>query len=185
MSANLQLVPPVVDALDVPSPAAQIRLANERPEDAAAVDALIERAFGPGRYAKVSQRLREGNRMTRSLSFCAFGSEALVGAVRQWPILVGAARGVFLGPIAVEAVWRKHGVGGRLIERCGEAAAEAGAPFILLVGDFNLFGPHGFERVPAGRILMPSPVNPARVLWRSLREGGFDGVEGEARAPRD
>ena len=33
----------------------------ERPEDFDAVEALIDAAFGPGRYAKSAERLREGN----------------------------------------------------------------------------------------------------------------------------
>ncbi len=32
----------------------------ERPEHARAVDVLVDRAFGPGRFAKSSERLREG-----------------------------------------------------------------------------------------------------------------------------
>jgi len=175
--------PAPLDGLE--NPEAAVRIAAERPEDAAAVDALVDRAFGPGRYAKVSERLREGNRLRRDLSFCAFGAGALVGTVRQWPILVGEARGLFLGPIAVEAGWRKHGVGGRLVERCRDAAAAAGEAFILLVGDPPLFGPHGFEPAPKGALAMPRPVNPARLLVCSLRQGGADGLSGVVQAPRD
>ena len=36
-----------------------LQIAPERADQARAVDALVERAFGPGRYAKVSERLRE------------------------------------------------------------------------------------------------------------------------------
>ncbi len=149
------------------------------------VDALVERAFGPGRYAKAAERLREGNRPIRPLSFCAFGAEALVGAVRQWPIVVGEARGVFFGPIAVEAGWRKHGVGGQLIARACAAATDGGEAFILLVGDLPLFGPYGFEPVPAGRVLLPGPVDPRRILWRALRAGGVDGAAGLVSVARD
>jgi len=183
MPANLKLLDPADIVPDVSNPDADIRLAVERAEDGAQVDALVERAFGPGRYAKVSERVREGNRRLADLSFCAFGAEMLVGTVRQWPVLVGEARGVFLGPIAVEGAWRQHGVGGRLIQRCIEAAGEAGEAFILLVGDLPLFGPHGFEPVPARRVTMPGPVNPARVLAHPLRSKGFEGA-GLARAPR-
>lgn len=176
MSARANLAEPIADV-----PPAAVRVVAERPADAAAVEALIDRAFGPGRYAKAAERLREGNRCLPSMSFCAFGAGVVVGAVRQWPIQVGEGPGVFLGPIAVEAAWRKHGVGGQLIERCCTAAADAGERFILLVGDMPLFGPHGFEPVPAGRLFMPGPVNPGRVLWRALAEGGLDGVQGVAR----
>ena len=163
---------------------AEVLVYAEREEDALAVDDLIERAFGPGRYAKTAERLREGNHPELALSFCAFGAGALVGAVRQWPILVGETPALFLGPIAVEAAWRKHGVGGKLIRRSCEAAAAAGVGHILLVGDAPLFGPHGFVQVPAGRIVLPGPVNPSRLLWRELREGALDGVFGPVMKPR-
>ena len=178
MDARTALAEPLFDVAP-----AEVRLATERPEDAAEVAALVERAFGPGRYAKVSERLREGNRMRADLSFCAFGAETVVGTVRQWPVMVGEARGIFLGPIAVEATWRKHGVGGLLIQRCHEAAAEAGEAFILLVGHPPLFEPYGFVRAP-GDLVMPGPVDPKRVLVRALYDGGLDGVHGAAAAPR-
>ena len=173
-SAHLKLV-----RSEVENPDASVRLAAERPEDASAVMALVARAFGPGRYAKVSERVREGNRMIPALSFCAFGAGELVGSVRQWPIEIGGAKGLFLGPIAVDAAWRKHGVGGKLLERCVAAAETAGEAFILLVGDMPFFGPHGFEPAqPFGRIALPGPVDKRRILWRVLQAGGTDGVQG-------
>ena len=178
-SAHLKLVSPEVE-----NPEASVRLAVERAEDAPAAMALVARAFGPGRYAKVSERVREGNHRIPTLSFCAFGAGELVGCVRQWPIEVGGARGLFLGPIAVEAAWRKHGVGGQLVQRCIAAAEDAGEAFILLVGDMPFFGAHGFEPVqPFGRIALPGPVDKRRILWRALKAGGTGGVEGALAIP--
>ncbi len=149
------------------------------------IDALIERAFGPGRYAKTAERLREGNVLRADLSFVAVAAGMVVGAVRLWPVLVGQARGVFLGPIAVEGGWRKHGVGAALIETACAAVEAAGEGFILLVGDPPLFGPHGFEVVPKGRVILPGPVDTRRMLWRETRPAGLDGVSGQAHAPSD
>ena len=47
-------------------------LVAERPEDAPVVERLILRAFGPGRFAKAAERLREGNHSLRALSFVAW-----------------------------------------------------------------------------------------------------------------
>lgn len=161
----------------------RVSLAAEREEDQAAVSALIERAFGPGRYAKASERLREGNIQDRRLSVCAFWGGELIGAVRQWPVLVGDVRGVFLGPIAVEADARRHGVAGLLIGEAARLAAAAGERFILLVGHPPLFSPHGFAPARQGQVLLPGPADPARILWKPLFEGALDGVEGLARVP--
>lgn len=171
--------------MNAQSSSMSLEIAQERPEQARAVDALIERAFGPGRYAKVSERLREGNRQRRDLSFVAVAAGEVVGALRLWPLRVGPHRGLFLGPIAVEGGWRKHGIGGQLIERSVAAGAAAGEAFVLLVGDLPLFGPHGFDTAPPGRVILPGPADPRRVLWRALRPGGLDGVYGQAHVPGD
>ncbi len=161
----------------------QLEIVAERPEHAPAVMALVERAFGPGRYAKVSERLREGNRMRPDASFVAIAAGQVVGTIRQWPVIVGETKGLFLGPIAVEGAWRKHRIGGDLIARAVAAGEAAGDAFVLLVGDLPLFGPYGFEIVPTGRVILPHSTAPDRTLWRALRAGGLDGVAGRAHVP--
>ena len=143
--------------------------APERPQDRHAADALIERAFGPGRYAKTAERLREGNRARADLSFCAHAGETLIGTVRLWPVRIGEQAAVFLGPIAVEHAWRSHGVGAALVERACEAARATGESGVLLVGDLSFFGPLGFAPVQPGAIRLPGPANARRVLWRALQ----------------
>jgi predicted N-acetyltransferase YhbS len=140
------------------------------------VDALILRAFGPGRYAKAAERLREGRAPLYDLSFVAWERGRIVGVVRQWAVTVGGAPAVFLGPIAVEKSHRSAGLGAALIERCCEAAIAAGHDLIVLVGDMPLFGPHGF--VPAPQVAMPGPVDRRRVLVRALQAGADAGLEG-------
>jgi predicted N-acetyltransferase YhbS len=39
----------------------------------------------------------------------------------------------------------------------------------------------GFKRVPPGRIVMPGPVDPKRLLYCELQPGGFEGVSGKVR----
>ena len=58
----------------------------EAPDDAPLILDLTDRAFGPGRYAKAAERLREGNAVLRELSISAWRGEALLGSVRMWPV---------------------------------------------------------------------------------------------------
>ena len=155
---------------------------TEQPQDAQAVDALVERAFGPGRYAKAAERLREGNRARADLSFTAWAGETLVGSVRLWPIRVGAAPVIFLGPIAVDPAFRSQGLGQTLVERACDAARAAGFRAVLLVGDAPWFDRAGFSAEPTRRIEMPGPVDPRRVLARELVDGGAADLEGRATA---
>lgn len=149
-------------------------LVRERREDADAVAALIERAFGPGRYAKAAERLREGNHPLLDISFVAWSGGELVGCVRMWPIRIGAAPAVLLGPFAVDEAWRSRGLGAALIERACRATKAAGHDPILLVGDAPYFEPLGFSAAPRGRLLMPGPVDPDRVMLRAFKPGADD-----------
>ena len=59
--------------------------------DAAAIERLEERAFGPGRFARSAYRLREGVEPDYALSFAARVGTLLVGASRMTPIRCGEA----------------------------------------------------------------------------------------------
>jgi predicted N-acetyltransferase YhbS len=151
-------------------------IATERPEDAPLVEALVLRAFGPGRFAKAAERLREGRAPAYALSFTAWDGRRLIGCARQWTVRVGETPAIFFGPIAVDPAWRSHGLGAALTERACEAAAAAGHRVIVLVGDMPFFGPLGFQVAP--KVTMPGPVDPHRVLARALRAGAADGLQG-------
>lgn len=155
--------------------------ARERRDDGPLVDDLIDRAFGPGRYAKSAERLREGNAPRLDLSVCAWDGQALVGCARQWPILIGQTPAVFLGPFAVEKAWRSRGLGAALIVRADRLSAEAGEGLTLLVGDMAYFGQFGFQQTTPGSVILPGPVDPRRVLWRAHRDGALEGVSGRVR----
>jgi len=146
-----------------PAPVAP-SLASERPQDAVLADDLIDRAFGPGRYTKVSERVREFADFAPELSFCAWRGERLVGVVRQWRVRAGETPIVFLGPIAVEEAERSTGVGGLLIERACAAARAAGERAVVLVGDEPYFARFGFSAACARNVELPGPVDRNRVL---------------------
>ncbi len=152
-------------------------LQNERPQDGPAAERLIDRAFGPGRFTKVSERVREFALFAPDYSFCAWEEGRLVGVVRQWRARVGEAPLVFLGPLAVDADQRLAGLGGRLVERGCEAAAKAGEAAVLLVGDEAYFSRFGFSAAAAAGIVLPGPVDYRRVLLRPFRSGArFEGL---------
>ena len=94
-----------------------MRIVVEAPEHGAAFDALVDRVFGPGRFAKVSQRIREDNQALADLCFMALDGTEVVGGVRVWPIHVGGQPATFLGPVAVSPDLRSQGLGAELILR--------------------------------------------------------------------
>jgi len=144
--------------------AAEVVIAPEAEGDRFAVEAVVAAAFGPGRLAKTAERLREGSQPVAGV--VARHGGRVVGSVRLWPIAVGGTPAAFLGPIAVDAAWRKGGLGARLVEAACEAAMRLGLPAILLVGDTPYFGRFGFVR--AEGVTLPGPVDPRRVLIKVL-----------------
>jgi predicted N-acetyltransferase YhbS len=153
-------------------------LEPETPDDAESIERLNERVFGPGRFAKTAYRLREEAEADLSLSFVARVGTLLVGANRMTPVVIGAAPALLLGPLIVEPVFRSQGIGEALVARSLEAARLAGARLAILVGDEPYYGRMGFKQAPPGRVQMPGPVDPARVLYCEIAPGAFEGVSG-------
>ena len=153
----------------------------ESADDAAAIERLHERTFGPGRLAKTAYRLREGNDHTLDLSFTARIGTLLVGSVRMTPIRIGESPALLLGPLTVEPPFRAHGIGRALIERALKEAKARGHRLVVLVGDEPYYGKLGFKRITKGQARFPGPVDPQRLLVCELADRAFDGVSGPIR----
>jgi len=153
----------------------------ETPDDAEPIQRLSERVFGPGRFARTAYRIREGAAHRLDLSFTARIGTLLVGSVRLTPIRIGEAKALLLGPLTVEPPFRERGIGQKLIERALAEAKTKDTRLVILVGDDPYYGKVGFKRIPPGRVTMPGPVDPARLLVAELADGAFDGVSGPVR----
>lgn len=158
-----------------------LNIQPETPEDDLQIEKLSERTFGPGRFARSAYRLREGVEHRRELSYTARIGTLLVGSVRLTPVKIGGAKALLLGPLTVEPPFRSRGVGRALMEASMKAAKNSGAKLILLVGDEPYYGRLGFTKVAHGRVKLPGPVDPERVLIAELVSGSFEGVEGLVR----
>jgi predicted N-acetyltransferase YhbS len=156
----------------------------EKPEHAAAIDIVLDNAFGPGRFAKSSERVRERGAVHEpALSRVALGpTGAVIGVCRIWRVEAGIPF-YFLGPLAVDPSARSAGLGLSLAREAVLACRTRGGAGIVLIGAEPFFRPLGFTQVPAGRLRLPGPADPARLLWLELRPGGLDKAGGEIGAP--
>jgi predicted N-acetyltransferase YhbS len=161
------------------------RLVSEHPEHHAGIERVLERAFGPGRFAKTSERVRErGAHLEPELSRIALDeANTVAGVCRIWRISAGEARLHFLGPLAVDPGRQGDGLGFALAKEAVAAVRIAGGAGIVLVGAEPFFRPLGFEQIPEGRLRMPGPVAPHRFLWLQLTPGAFDRARGEITGP--
>jgi predicted N-acetyltransferase YhbS len=159
-------------------------LAEETAEDWWEVEALYDLCFAPGRSALSSYRLRDEVPPIAPLCLTARDPDGiLAGAVRNWPVRVGGALTVLLGPIAVHPTRQGEGLASLLMWQCLEIARNAGWERIMLVGDAPYYGRFGFGRLDG--VIMPPPTNPARVLGLSLLDGAWDGVAGAVTSMQD
>lgn len=156
---------------------------HEHAGDAEAIERLHARAFGPGRFARTAYRLREGTAPVAELCFTALVATYLVGSVRVGPAEAGDPL-LVLGPLTVDPSFEGRGIGAALMSACLDAATAAGHGLVLLIGDAPYYRRFGFAPIPPGRLVPPSPVDPARFLWRELRPGAAATISGNVTALR-
>lgn len=150
----------------------------EDPAHDAAIEDINAEAFGPGRFARAAQAIRDGGPHDPALSFVAMHHGDIIGSVRMTPIRAGEGRGHLLGPLAVKPAWKSRGVGRKLVALALDAAKAAGSGVVVLVGDASYYGPLGFTRLPIGQVTMPRPVDPARLLACELGDGAAGRLSG-------
>ena len=161
--------------------AAQFTYREERSSDAPAIERLLDRAFGPGRHVLTAYRLREGVEPVAGLGWIGERDGAIVGTVRFWPIQIGESPALLLGPLAIDPAIRSMGCGIALIGHGLDHARDAGHRLVILVGDQPYYARAGFMPVPPGRITLPGPVDPRRLLYIELVAGALHTIEGRAR----
>jgi predicted N-acetyltransferase YhbS len=153
-------------------------LGQETGDDWWEVEALYDTCFAPGRTALSSYRLREDVPPVPELCVVARDEMGVMGgAIRYWPVQVGGAAVLLLGPVAVHPTAQGEGLGGALIRDTLARAVEAGHARVLLVGDAPYYRRFGFEQISG--VFMPPPTNRDRIFALNLYDHAWDGVRGE------
>lgn len=156
-----------------------VRYLPETSDHDPAIEAIAAEAFGPGRFVRAAERVRELCPRDRSLCFVAVFDGAVVGSIRQTPVAIGGRSALMLGPLAVRPVYKGQGIGRRLMALAEKVAREKGETAIVLVGDRAYYEPLGYVPLPKGSVIMPGPVDPARTLGLPLVTGALDGLGGK------
>lgn len=156
----------------------EFRFLPEAPCHSGAIEAIAAEAFGPGRFARAAERVRERVPPDPALSLVALTADAVVGSVRQTRVAVGGRPVVMLGPLAVRPAFKGQGIGRALMRLAADAARAAGEGAIFLVGDRPYYEPLGYRALPPGSIRMPGPVDETRILGLELLAGALEGLGG-------
>jgi predicted N-acetyltransferase YhbS len=164
---------------------APFAIAAEKASDIPARETLLDRAMGPGRRRKSSEKLRRGRKPAEGLAFVARDASGdLVGTVRLWDVRLGEGgrSALLLGPLAVEPSLKGAGIGAALMRHAIAEAARLGHRAILLVGDAPYYARFGFTADKTGELAMPGPYERDRFLALELVPGTLDGARGVLKA---
>jgi len=142
----------------------------------AAIEALLDRAFGADRRSRTAYRLRAATRQVEPLSLAALADDgALLGTIQCWPVhLVGDSGEetpmILVGPVAVEPGLQRGGIGRALTQTMLERAertALAGTDALMLIGDPEYYGRFfGFSAERTRGWRLPGPFELRRLLAR-------------------
>ena len=139
----------------------------------ALVEALLDRAFEPGRRSRTAYRVREGMDWLPALSFAAVDPAGdLVGTIQCWPVALTDDDGrkhpmIMVGPVAVLPDVQSQGYGKALMAAC-MAAIDPRAPLpLVMIGDPEYYGRWGFTAAHTGGWRLPGPFEAHRLLARA------------------
>lgn len=150
-----------------------IEIVPETPEHHAdAIEALYDKTFGPGHFAKTAERLREGNVSLPQLTRVALQDDKLIGVCRIWPIEIGEARdpAIFVGPVAIDPDFQGQRLGLSVTGEALEAAAKAGWEMAVIIGAPTYFGELGFDVASPGTLIFPGPQDQTRIMIKRLAD---------------
>jgi predicted N-acetyltransferase YhbS len=140
----------------------------------AAIEALLDAAFGTDRHARTAYRLREGAAPLPALSFAAWEGQRLVGTLQSWPVALrtedGCAALVMVGPVAVLPERQGSGVGKALMDALIAAADAERADALMMIGDPPYYGRWGFSAEHTQGWRIDGPYEQHRLLARLRRE---------------
>lgn len=158
--------------------AAPFAIRAERASDVALRETLLDACFGPDRFARTCQRIRDGRLPAAGLAFTAVRHGRLVGTVRLWHVSAGGRQSLVLGPLAVDPELRALGIGAALMNHAIAAARKLGHGSIILLGDAPYYERFGFSAAKAAELHLPGPFERERLLGLELRDGALDGAWG-------
>ncbi|MDB5715557.1 MAG: N-acetyltransferase [Sphingomonadales bacterium] len=132
----------------------------------AAVEALLDDAFGADRHGRTAYRIREGMEIIAALSLAAFDSEdRLVGTLQCWPVALDDVPLTLVGPVAVLPGLQRGGIGRAMM---AALMAKRQPNPLVMIGDPEYYGRFfGFSADATQQWTVPGPVDRRRLLCKS------------------
>jgi predicted N-acetyltransferase YhbS len=130
------------------------------------VETLLDDAFGVDRFKRTAYLLRTGMPVIEHLSFAATDCGSALGSIQCWPVSVGKAPLILVGPVAVASQRQGQGIGHRLMHAALAALRPGDAPMVM-IGDPEYYGRFGFHVEGTDGWTLPGPWEAHRLLLRN------------------
>ena len=156
-----------------------IQIREERSDDVAAIRDVNDRAFGQDQEGRIVDALRANG--AAMLSLVATLDERVVGHIMYSPVRIGDVTGAGLGPMAVLPEHQNQGIGSALVRSGNERIAQAGSPFIVVLGHVSFYPRFNFQPARKFGITCEWSVPDEVFMALALDEQKMRGVTGVAR----
>ncbi len=130
------------------------------------VEKLLDDAFGADRRQRTAYLLRKKMPVIAHLSFAVTDHNSVIGSIQCWPVSVGDAPLILVGPVAVTPDRQGQGIGHRLMHATLAAVQTGDAPMVM-IGDPEYYGRFGFHAIGTGGWTLPGPCEVHRLLLRN------------------
>lgn len=143
--------------------------------DDAAIEAVLDQAFGADRHGRTAYKIRDGVSWLPQFSYGIAGAEGTLAALLQsWPVALLGDDGtatplIMVGPVAVLPQVQGEGLGRKLMDRLiADADARADAP-LMMIGDPEYYGRFwNFTADLTSGWRAPGPFEARRLLIRQV-----------------
>ena len=123
----------------------------ERPGEESAIRLVNDRAFGQPDEGDIVDRFRQGGRIVASL-VASSEDAAVIGHILFTPVAIdppSAIRAVGLGPMAVEPLRQRHGIGSALVHAGLRTCGDLGCDVVVVLGHPEFYPRFGFKPASA------------------------------------
>ena len=151
----------------------------------AAIESLLDAAFGFDRHNRTAYRVRTGMAWKPALSFAAHGPDgALLGLIQCWPVMLARDDGarqnlIMVGPVAVHPAAQGRGIGSALMDATmAPGAADYPNTPLMMIGDYDYYRRWAFNAEGTHNWRLDGPFERDRLLMRNANDLVF-GASGE------
>ena len=150
-----------------------VEILKQTVADDAAIETLMDGAFGAARYSRSVWLLRSGPPIA-DLCFVLRESGTMLASLRFWEVQLEQQAVLLLGPLAVQPDLRGQGYGQQIvIEGLARAEAMGKWPLVLVSGEPEYYPKFGFVPAAPYQLDWPGFIELERLQFLELQQGAL------------